>query len=208
MRNIFKNNIARRTCLVFVGFFVICAISRFQVVRNSKAFVFQSSEMKKIDGCHNVLILGAKVSEEGEMSTILKERAMATVDLYHNGNVCKILVSGDKHDEDGFSYDETIPVAKFLVEQGIDREIIFLDGEGFDTLSSIKNVRDKFKWKEILIVTQKFHLSRAVYIGRRMGLDAKGFVAYKFPYPTRLEEWKDQAREWPAAVKAVIRSGE
>lgn len=208
MKNIFENNIVRRVSLVTLGSLIICGIARFHVTQSSKEFIFQTDEIRKIEGCHNILVLGAKVNERGEMSTILKERAMAVVDLHKNGNVCKVLISGDKHKNGNVEYDEIKPVEEFLVQQGIDREMILLDGKGFDTLLSMKNVRDKFEWKDVLIVTQDFHLSRAVYIGRRMGLNAHGFVAYKFPYPTRSEKWKDHSREWPAAVKAVIRSGE
>lgn len=58
----------------------------------------------------------------------------------------------------------------------------------------------------MIIVTQKFHLPRAVYIAQMLDLDAKGFVAYKFPYPTKSGMYKDIIREWPAALKAVWQS--
>ena len=60
-----------------------------------------------------------------------------------------------------------------------------------------------FDLDNVIIVTQGFHLPRAVYIGRILGLDADGFVAYKFPYPTKTGMYKDIVREWPAALKAV-----
>lgn len=200
----FKSKKLRRWglfCLVILTILVGC---RWHVIKSAQENVFAVGEIEQIDGCSNVLILGARVRDDGELTNLYKERAMAAVDLYHQGKACAILISGEKVIRDGKIYDETEPVKKYLISQQVDDKIILLDGTGFDTFESLKNAKEKFSWKDVLVVTQEFHLSRAVYIGQELGLDAKGYVAYKFPYPSKTEKWKDQAREFPAAVKAIV----
>ncbi len=185
---------------------IIVGISRWRVVSVSESYIFNSNEVEKVEKCQNVLLLGAKVKFDGTMSPILKERAMAVEELYNNDKVCKIIISGYKEVGDDYIYDEVSPVRQYFVNQGIPENIISSDYTGIDTFTSLKNVQDIFGLDDVVIVTQKFHLPRAVYIGRALGLDASGFVAYKFPYPTKTGMYKDIVREWPAALKAVWQS--
>ncbi len=193
--------------LYFIIFtMIIVGISRWRVVSVSEDYIFNSNEVEKVEKCQNVLLLGAKVKFDGTMSPILKERAMAVEELYNNDKVCRIIISGYKEVGDDYVYDEVSPVRQYFVNQGIPENIISSDYAGVDTFTSLKNTQDIFDLDDVVIVTQKFHLSRAVYIGRTLGLDARGFVAYKFPYPTKTGMYKDIVREWPAAVKAVWQS--
>ena len=185
---------------------VVIGVSRWRVVSISEQYVFGADEVDKIENCQNVLLLGAKVEFDGGMSPILKERAMAVEELYKSGKVCKIIISGYKEVGKNYVYDEVSPVREYFVRQGIPKDIIENDYEGVDTFTSLKNVQDIFGINKVLIVTQDFHLPRAVYIGRALGLDAYGFVAYKFPYPTKTGMYKDLIREWPASVKALWQS--
>ncbi len=185
---------------------IIVGVSRWRVVSVSEDYIFSSNEIEKIEKCQNVLLLGAKVKFDGTMSPILKERAMAVEELYNNDKVCKIIISGYKEVGDDYIYDEVSPVRQYFVNQGIPENIISSDYAGVDTFTSLKNTQDIFDLDNVVIVTQGFHLPRAVYIGRTLGLDARGFVAYKFPYPTKTGMYKDIVREWPAALKAVWQS--
>lgn len=190
--------------LYFIIFLIIIVgISRWRVVSVGEDYIFNSDEIEKVKKCQNVLLLGAKVKFDGMMSSILKERAMAVEELYKNDKVCKIIISGYKEVGDDYIYDEVSPVAEYFVEQGIPSDIIISDYNGVDTFTSIRNLQEVFGVDDVIIVTQKFHLLRAVYIARVRGVDANGFVAYKFPYPTKTGMYKDIVREWPAAVKAV-----
>lgn len=141
------------------------------------------------------LVLGASV-RNGKPSPILEERAHQAIQLYLKGKVKKIMVTGDNG---ALSHDEVTPVRKYLLNAGIPPEDIFLDHAGFDTYSSMYRARDVFKAESMTIVTQHFHLPRALYIARSLGIPAYGIVAngsgsFK----------EDYLREIPASLKALL----
>lgn len=141
------------------------------------------------------LVLGASVYR-GSPSPILAERADTAVALYKAGRVSKILVTGDNG---ALSYDEVTPVRKYLLDAGIPSQDIFLDHAGFDTYSSMYRAREVFLARSLTIVTQDFHLPRALWIARHLGLEAYGIVAEggeHSPY--------DYVREIPASIKAIF----
>lgn len=140
------------------------------------------------------IVLGASVVR-GEPSPVLRERALAALELYRAGKVTKILVSGDDSVE---GFDEVSPVRRLLVEEGVPAEDIFLDHAGFDTYSSMYRARDIFAVQDATIVTQAFHLPRAVFIARALGLNVRGFVATERGNPAY-----NYVREWGASLKAV-----
>ncbi len=187
----------------YIFYFVACIIvvillARWRVVWISNGYIFNANEIEKISDCGTGLVLGAKVYENGVMSGILEERALVAIDLYKKGKICNITISGLDS--------EVIAVRDFLIKNKVPKNVIQIDSEGKDTFASIKNMQDNFKKDDIIIITQKFHLSRAVYIARTMNLDANGFVAYKYPYNSKVEKYKDLSREMLASVKAVIES--
>lgn len=118
-----------------------------------------------------VLVLGAKVYADGTPSPTLQDRLDAGYQLYLTGKVDKILVSGDHGQVD---YDEVEVMKNYLLEKGVPREDIFMDHAGFDTYDSMYRARDIFEVESVIISTQQFHISRAVYIARRLGLEAYG----------------------------------
>lgn len=141
------------------------------------------------------LVLGASVSSGGVLSAVLKERADEAIALYNAGKVSKIMVTGDNAT---LSHDEVDPVGKYMVAAGIPKEDIFLDHAGFDTYSSMYRARDVFDVHSMVVVSQPFHLPRAVFIARALGLDAYGADAGQgelYLY--------NSIREIPASVKAV-----
>lgn len=183
---------------------VIVVISaRIYILYASEDYIILTGDFGKVDQCQNVIILGARVYDDGCMSGILRERALAAIDIYNEEKVCNILISGDGFGKNGGG-DEVVAVKNFLVENGVDPAVIVEDGNGFDTFHSMKNARDIFFLEHVLIVTQYFHLPRAVYIARAVGIDAKGYVAYKYPYKSQWEKWWNFSREFPAAAKAVV----
>ncbi len=188
-------NVIKYILYFSILFMIIISMSRWRVVFVSDGYIFDVVEIDKIEDCQNILVLGARVYDDGKMSPILTERVMTVVDLYEQGRVCSVIVSGNKNEVDAMKL--------YLIDSGISEDIIYNDGTGKDTFTSMKNIRDMFNVDNIVVITQEFHLPRAVYLGRVLGVDAKGFVAYKYPYPTRTEKYKDLLREWPAALKAV-----
>jgi SanA protein len=141
------------------------------------------------------LVLGASVVS-GEPSPALRERALGALALYRAGKVEKILVSGDDSVE---GFDEVSPVRRLLQEEGVEDSDIFLDHAGFDTYSSMYRARDVFAVHDAIIVTQGFHVPRAVFLAHQLGLEAAGLAVAERGDPVT-----NQIREWGASVKAMI----
>jgi SanA protein len=120
------------------------------------------------------LVLGASIKSDGELSPVLEERADAAIALYDAHKVTKILVSGDNST---FAHDEVYPVGKYLLHYGIPESDIFLDYAGFDTYSSMYRAKNIFGVTSMIISTQRFHLPRALYLARSLGIDAVGLDA-------------------------------
>ena len=140
------------------------------------------------------IVLGASV-EKGKPSPILAARADMAIQLYDAGKVKKILVTGDNGE---LTHDEVTPVRKYLTDAGIPNDDIFLDHAGFDTYSSMYRARTVFDASSATIVTQDFHLPRALYIARHLGITAYGVIADGRGTPS------DYIREVPASDKALL----
>lgn len=120
------------------------------------------------------LIPGAAVFSKGSLSPIFEDRVNKAIELYNAKKVSKILVSGDNSTT---SHNEVNPVRNYLLKNGVPDEDIFLDHAGFDTYSSMYRARDIFQVDSIIISTQSFHLPRAVFIARVLGMNAYGISA-------------------------------
>lgn len=120
------------------------------------------------------LILGARVHRDGRPYPLLAYRLKAGLELYQSGAVPKLLVSGDHGRVD---YDEVKGMYTWLRDHGVPAEDIFLDHAGFNTYNSMARAKRVFNVKKVVVVTQPYHLSRAVYDARALGLEAWGFEA-------------------------------
>jgi len=138
------------------------------------------------------------VFSSGEPTPILTDRLEVAVDLYKLGKVDKLLLSGD-HGQ--IEYDEVNAMLEYVLARGVPEEDVFTDHAGFDTYDTMYRARDVFLVETAIVVTQGFHLSRAVYTARTLGLDAVGVDSalrtYKHPV-------RNQLREILARVKAVM----
>ncbi len=143
------------------------------------------------------LVLGASVHANGTLSTVLEERANKAIELYKMGAVSKILVSGDNS---SVAHNEVYPVGKYLVSHGIPVSNIFLDYAGFDTYSSMYRAKNIFGVTSMIVTTQRFHLPRALYIARKLGIDAVGLDVSK----PEDNYFTNGLREIPATSKAVF----
>ena len=150
-----------------------------------------------------ILILGAGVHEDGKPSLMLKDRLERGIELYKAGVSEKIIVSGD-HGSVG--YDEVNVMKDYLIAAGIPSENIFMDHAGFSTYESIYRARDIFCVKSMVIVTQKYHLYRALYIADCFELDAVGVPAAEIRYYGQTyrdaRELLARAKDW---IYTVIR---
>ena len=131
----------------------------------------QAAELEEID-C--VLVLGCGLEADGSPSPMLHDRLQQGVALYQKEAAPKLLVSGDHGREE---YDEVNAMKRFAEEQGIPSEDVFMDHAGFSTYESVYRARDIFQVRRMVIVTQEYHLSRALYIAKRLGIEAWGVPA-------------------------------
>ena len=124
---------------------------------------------------HTALVLGTSpIGMNGGPNRFFTARIRACTELYHAGKIDRILVSGDNRRVD---YNEPEEMRQALIVQGIPEEIIFLDYAGFRTYDSVIRAKEIFGQKSLLIVSQKFHNERAIFIAKKKGIDAIGYNA-------------------------------
>lgn len=141
------------------------------------------------------LVLGAKVHGKN-LSHIFKDRLDAALELYNNKKINKILVSGDHGTK---NYDEVNAAKEYLLSKGVKGEDIFLDHAGFDTYDSIYRAKEVFGINDVIIISQNFHLARALYIAFNLDINTQGFSADLHKY---VSEERNNLREFFARIKA------
>jgi len=139
------------------------------IYATTKAYIYDDT--KKAANAEAVLIPGAAILKDGSLSPIFIDRVDMAIRLYEEKKVPKILVSGDNST---VSHNEVNPVRLYPLGKGVPDQDIFLDHAGFDTYSSMYRARDIFGVSSVIIATQSFHLPRAVFIARQLGIEAYG----------------------------------
>lgn len=117
------------------------------------------------------LVLGAEVYADGVPSRFLRARLDLAAELYHRGLVEWLLVSGDGRSR---FYDETAGMREYLLAQGVPDDVLILDAAGLDTYTSCRRALDVFGVRRMVVVSQRYHLPRALAICRALGVDAWG----------------------------------
>ena len=155
--------------LLFACVLLTIAVN-FYVMASVQDQIITPDEAASLDA-DTILVLGARVWDNGQPSGILKDRIRTGIALYKTGSSGRLLMSGD-HGRD--NYDEVNAMKTFAIEQGIPSENIFMDHAGFSTYESLYRARDIFQVKTVVIVSQQYHLYRALYIANHLGLTAYG----------------------------------
>ena len=156
-------------CLVFAQ---IPLLINAYIYKYSSAYILTVEEVAE-NNFDCVLVLGAGV--RGNSPTpMLEERLNKGIEIYNTGSTNRLLMSGDHGRTD---YDEVNVMKNFAINEGVVAEEVFMDHAGFSTYESMYRAKDIFKAKKIVIVTQKYHLYRAIYDARKLGLDAYGVAA-------------------------------
>ena len=161
-------------CMMAVlGILLVFGISGYVVrhTRNRILGIEAAAELKDID-C--ILVLGASVKPDGTPSNMLYDRIMTGVALYEAGAAPKLIMSGDHGKTD---YNEVGTMKNYAMAEGIASEDIFMDHAGFSTYESIYRAKEIFQAKKVLVVTQEYHLYRALYIAEKLGMEAYGVSA-------------------------------
>lgn len=149
-----------------------------------------------------ILILGAGLRADGSPSLMLTERLDCGYELYMAKKAPKILVSGD-HGTD--EYDEVNAMKRYLIDRGVPSEDIFMDHAGFSTYDSLFRAKAVFACSSVCVVTQKYHLYRALYTARCVGLDAVGVDAKRHEYRgQRMRDLREIAARTKDFYKALL----
>jgi SanA protein len=173
------------------------------LVLGSNAYVLwvgddSTANLAEVPRTEVAIVPGALVEPDGDMSSMLAARVEQASRLWHAGKVEKILVSGD---HGTWKYDEPDTMRKALVRDGVAPEDVFEDHAGFDTWATMVRAKEIFEVREAVVVTQGFHMARALFLAEEAGIEATGLTA-------DLREWgyqgrKSSVREVLSRVKAV-----
>lgn len=159
--------------IVIVAIAIIVLGINLYVRLSTKKQIIKENEYSNLPDVDCIIILGAGIWGD-KPSPMLEDRLQEGINLYQNGVSDKIIMSGDHGRKE---YDEVNIMKNYAIEKGIPSENIFMDHAGFSTYESIYRAKDIFQAKKVVIVTQKYHLYRALYIANRLGLEAYGVGA-------------------------------
>ena len=181
-------------CLAVAGLGSLWLINRV-VVNAVDDLILMPEEAAELVDVDCILVLGCLVKDNGVPSAMLSDRLRRGVELYDSGISGKLLMSGD-HGREG--YDEVDAMKHYAVDAGVPSASVFMDHAGFSTYESLYRARDVFCAKKIIIVTQEYHLYRALYIAEKLGLEAYGVSA---DYRSYVGQQARDIREVLARVK-------
>lgn len=177
LQNIMK--LAKALLLIFAVLVVLAvivvAIINLHVKAKTSDRVYVVSTVPR-DNYDAALVLGCGVYNNEYPSPLLRERLDAAVELFHEGVVNKLIMSGD-HGQD--NYNEVAVMKKYAIDEGVPSEAIFMDHAGFSTYESVFRARDIFMADSVLIVSQEYHVYRALYVAEALGLEAYAVSADK-----------------------------
>lgn len=194
-----NKSIIKRILLVLVGLALVvslCVLGVNIFVKSSVSDRIVTVEKAKDLNADCIIVLGAGLRPDGNPTWMLEDRIKVGDELYKNHAAPKIIMSGDHGRE---SYDEVNAMKKYAKNEGVPSKDIFMDHAGFETYDTMYRARDVFGTKKVIIVTQKYHLYRAMYAAKKLGLEAYGVSATKRKYDNK--QWLRDIREWLARVK-------
>jgi SanA protein len=174
------------------------------VVVGSNAYILlttdgeATSDVADVPPAEIAIVPGALVNDDGQMSGMLADRVKEASLLWHQGKVKKILVSGDHHT---WAYDEPDTMRKALVRDGVKPEDIFEDHAGLDTWATMARAHSIFNIHDAVVVTQGFHMPRALFLAEEAGIHATGLLADQHHWGYQGE--RSEVREVFARVKAI-----
>ena len=187
---VLKGVIITILCICLLGGVAVVGINAYMISYVSD-YILTEADLKN-ENFDCIMVLGAGLWDD-EPSPMLQERLDFGLKAYKTGCSEKLLMSGDHGRKD---YDEVNTMKDVAIENGVLADNIFMDHAGFSTYESMYRARDIFQVEKMVIVTQKYHLYRAVYDARKLGIDAYGFAADKKIYPVT-----NDVREALARVK-------
>lgn len=180
---------------VAVGILICCLVAGYaihqRVYRAGDGRIYRLDQ--EIPKAEVALVLGARVYKDGTLSRVLADRVDAGVALYKNGTVKKLIMSGDNRTE---KYNEVTAMRNYAIRAGVPSNDVVRDFAGFRTYDSIYRVKELWGVNQAIIVSQKFHLQRSLFIADALDVESIGVAAVGNRYPslTRSERREVLAR--------------
>lgn len=166
-------NLFKIFLLLLVAGIIFIAWANYSIKRQSNSYV--TNYLEEIPQTKTAILLGtSKTLSNGFPNAYFTNRIKAAADLYKSKRIQYIIVSGDNSRKD---YNEPEDMQLALMEYGIPKDKIFLDFAGFRTLDSVVRAKEIFGQKKLIVISQKFHNERAVFLARQNGIDAFGYNA-------------------------------
>ena len=194
-------NIKKTAIITVIGALFIFS---FTIFTNLRILKYGSPVYTSIDACpgkYCAVVLGAGVVQNMYLSPVLEDRVRTAVGLYKAGKVKKLLMSGANHTK---NYNEVKAMKNHAVKWGVNPRDIFLDYASFSTYESMYRAQYIFGIKEAVIITQRFHVNRSVYLAKKFDIKAVGLVAdrrgYIYIRQYRLREKLARVKAWVEAV--------
>jgi len=155
--------------LMLIVIFFVAGVNIWMILSTRKA-IHTPEEAHQLTGdC--ILVLGCGVRSDGQPSHMLQDRLDVAIAAYQKGLAPKLLMSGD---HGRAHYDEVNAMKDYAIARGVPSQDIFMDHAGFSTYESMHRARDIFQCERIIIVTQRYHLYRAIHNARAFGMEAVG----------------------------------
>lgn len=152
----------------------------------------------KIEQPNIGLVFGAGLKAQGKPGAVLEDRILTAIELYQSDKIGKLIMSGDNSSA---NHNEVQAMRQFAEDQGLPGEAILFDDSGLSTYDSCFRVREIFGLNKIVLITQKYHLPRALYICNKLGINAFGVSAKNRGYAKQV---KYSLREIPASINAWL----
>lgn len=178
---------------IFFIFFIFCFFVFSLVIRVQTKYGDKIIEPSKLTPPNVGLVFGAGLKAAGVPSRILEERILSAIKLFQDGRVGKFILSGYKTE----NHDEVEAMKNLAFAEGLPEDVILLDDLGVSTFDSCRNVKEIFGLNKIVLISQKYHLRRALYICNELGIDATGAIS-----ETDGVQWQNVAHEFFASVYA------
>ena len=199
-----RTSIIKRVLLAIISALAaLMVVSNLLVVKNAEGRLFEEVDSVP-DGNYTGLLLGTtpmtRISHRRNI--FFENRIKAAANLYHSGKIQKILISGDDHSLDGIN--ETECMKDSLLARGVPENDIILDGKGYRTIHSVQRAYHDFGCKNLILISQKFHNERALYLASHLGLDFDQVIGFNAESPRSLVSQKTYVREWFARVKMFM----
>ncbi len=174
MKRAVHRKAAKAILIVTLTVMVLTALVNIFMITSTSASIISVSQIRQYEDHDVIMVLGSRVNSDHQPAETLSLRLDKTAEAYQFISSSLIICSGDNRPERNY---ETDSMRAYLVEKGVDNQDIVVDEDGYRTYDSIKSLVSDFRNKHVILITQKYHLYRALYIAHRMGIDAIGIAA-------------------------------